>query len=529
MRLLPTKVLSALLLAALAVSNCRFANQGDQSPGSQPLPQSSPPNENGNTQGEKVSPVTKDIVFDSLPPNTRMRLPPGLRDFQDVFADVAEKAIPAVVSIYSERNIADPETGTPYDDFQDKAPFQYFFDDPNPKRAAPRERRETGLGSGVIINPTGYILTNNHVIENADVIKVQLLDESEYPGIVVGTDKPSDMAVIKIEVKTGKLPTLPLGNSDRLRIGEWVLAVGNPYGLSHTVTTGIISAKGRKNTGINSYENFIQTDAAINPGNSGGALLNLSGELIGINTAIFSRSGGYQGIGFAIPINMAKKITQDLIRDGEVTRGWLGVSILPIDPELDATLKAHAGKDGHTAHGAMVGGVVPESPAEKAGIRRGDVISKVGNLEIKDANELLNCIALLIPNQSVEIQLIRDGLTLFFKAKIAKRDETRVASYHGDEDVQPALVGLQMAVLTKELKERFGLDSSLNPGVIVLSVKPGSRAAAAKIRAGDVLLEINRVPISDLVSFRAAMRQAVKGNKIILQVSRKGSRFFTTL
>src|SRR6185295_18602949 len=195
----------------------------------------------------------------------------------------------------------------------------------------------------------------------------------------------------------GKLPTLPLGDSDKLRIGEWVVAVGNPYGLSQTVTTGIISAKGRKNTGINSYENFLQTDAAINPGNSGGALLNLSGELIGINTAIFSRSGGYQGIGFAIPINMAKKITQDLIRDGEVTRGWLGVSIQPIEPELAEALKLKDRK------GALVGGVVPGSPADRAGIKRGDVIVKVDELDVSDASDLLNRIALLLPDQWVDV------------------------------------------------------------------------------------------------------------------------------
>ena len=521
------KPFPAILLAALVVSGCRFAGLGDRNQANQSAPRTSPSDEGGKGQNEAPGSESKDILFDSLPPDAPRRLPPGLRDFQEVFADVAEKAIPAVVSIYSQRNIADPEG--PYDDFQSKGPFQYFFDDPNSKRSPPTERKETGLGSGVIISPSGYILTNNHVIEGAVVIKVQLLDESEYAGSIVGTDKASDLAVIKIEVKSRKLPTLPLGNSDKLRIGEWVLAVGNPYGLSHTVTTGIISAKGRKNTGITSYENFIQTDAAINPGNSGGALLNLSGELIGINTAIFSRSGGYQGIGFAIPINTAKKITKDLIRDGEVTRGWLGVSILPIDPDLAAKLGVKGGKEGQAAHGAMVGGVVPESPAEKAGLRRGDVISKVGNLEIKDPNELLNCIALLIPNQSVDIHVLRDGVTLLLKARIVKRDEKRVMSYHGEEDPQPALVGLQVAELTKELKERFGLDQSLKRGVIVLSVKPGSRAGIAKILPGDVLLEINRIPVLDLATFRTAMSQAVKGNKIILQVSREGHKFFTPL
>ncbi|MDB5104134.1 MAG: degP 2, partial [Fibrobacteres bacterium] len=387
---------------------------------------------------------------------------------------------------------------------------------------------------GVIISPSGYILTNNHVIEGADLIKVQLYDETEYVGTVVGTDKPSDMAVIKIKASIPRLPTLPLGNSERLRIGEWVIAVGNPYGLSHTVTTGIISAKGRKNTGINSYENFIQTDAAINPGNSGGALMNLSGELIGINTAIFSRSGGYQGIGFAIPIDMAKKITQDLIRDGEVTRGWLGVSIQPIDPDQVAKLKPRDQADGKTLKGAMVGGVVPGSPADKAGIKRGDVITKVGDLEIKDANDLLNRIALLVPKQWVEIWVLREGITLNFKTRIARRDEKRLAtaSGGGDEESEAAstaAVGLTVAALDKEARSKFALDKALDHGVVVTRVEPDGRAAGAQVREGDVILEINRIAIRNVESFRAALGQASKGNKILVLVNRNGAAFFLTL
>ncbi|MDQ3002298.1 MAG: Do family serine endopeptidase [Fibrobacterota bacterium] len=471
------------------------------------------------------------VVFDSMPPGARPRLPPGLHDFQQVFADVAEKAIPAVVSIYSERTIGLPGGGSRYDDFLDNGPFQYFFGLPDSKKPNPRQHKETGLGSGVIISPTGYILTNNHVIEGADLIKVRLHDETEYVGAIVGTDKPSDMAVIKITAKIARLPTLPLGNSEKLRIGEWVIAVGNPYGLSHTVTTGIISAKGRKNTGINSYENFLQTDAAINPGNSGGALMNLSGELIGINTAIFSRSGGYQGIGFAIPIDMAKKITQDLIRDGEVTRGWLGVSIQPLDPEEADLLKAKEGEEAKVLRGAMVGGVVPGSPADKTGIKRGDIITKVGQLEIKDANDLLNRIALLIPNEWVEIWVLREGITLNFKTRIAKRDEKRIASaQNGDETGNAAgSTGLTVAGLDKMTREQFGLDKTMTHGVVVTEVAPDSRAANGGVREGDVLLEVNRVAIVDMDGFRVAMTQASKGNKVLLLVSRDGKNTFLTL
>lgn len=307
--------------------------------------------------------------------------PPGkYGDFQQVFADVAESGLPAVVSIHSEKAVV-----------------------------------ETGLGSGVLIDSNGTILTNNHVIEGADRIQVQLHDDREFEAEVLGADPPSDLAVIRLKNAVGAFPSLPLGNSDNVRIGEWVLAVGSPYGLSQTVTTGIISAKGRHNTGISSYENFLQTDAAINPGNSGGALINLRGELVGINSAIFSQSGGYQGIGFAIPINMAKKISADLIRDGKVTRGWLGVSIqsLNLEQAVAAGLKDR--------HGAFVGGVLPGGPAEKAGLRRNDVILAVGSKPIDDPNDLLNYIALQLPGSSVDVKLNRAGKVLVLKAHIDRR------------------------------------------------------------------------------------------------------------
>jgi serine protease Do len=298
------------------------------------------------------------------------------------------------------------------------------------------------------------------------------------------------------------------------------------------VTTGIISAKGRKNTGINSYENFLQTDAAINPGNSGGALMNLSGELIGINTALFSRSGGYQGIGFAIPIDMARKITRDLIRDGEVTRGWLGVSIQPIDAEQAVELKLTDHVDGKAMRGALVGGVVPGSPADKAGIKRGDVITKVGDRGILDANDLLNRIALLLPNQWVEVWVLREGITLNFKTRIAKRDEKRLASggSGGDEGGgETSVVGVKVDGLNDALRDHFGLDKSLKRGVVVTEVEADGRGAMARIRAGDVILEINRIAIKGVEDFRSAMEQASKGNKILVLVNRKGNSFFLTL
>ncbi len=533
--LLAAPRLAALIAGMLCLSACR-PDKALRARGENPDPgpdRSSASAAEPGDAGREETPAGEDIVFDSLPASAKPRLPPGLHDFQQIFADAAEKAIPAVVSITSEHDVPASEPGR-YDDYLENGPFHYFFGSPDGSReggpsrnggpAGPKSRKETGLGSGVIISSGGYILTNNHVIEGADRVKVRLSDETEYIASVVGADKPSDLAVVKIKAKLGKLPTLPLGDSDKLRIGEWVLAVGNPYGLSHTVTTGIISAKGRKNTGINNYENFLQTDAAINPGNSGGALMNLSGELIGINTAIFSRSGGYQGIGFAIPINMAKKITRDLIRDGEVTRGWLGVSIQPLDPEAAESLKLKARDDGQAPRGALVGGVVPGSPAELAGLKRGDVIVKVADAEIQDASDLLNRIALLIPNQFVDVRVLREGITLDFKTRIAKRDEKRVAGAHveSDEDAgHPA--GLSVARLSQALRQRFGLDKALGRGVVVTAVDAGSRAATAGVHEGDVVLEINRVAVDDAEAFAVAMAQAKKGNKILMLVNRKGN------
>jgi serine protease Do len=536
----PWRALTPALALAWSLAGClpdKSGRTGERPDPGPDMPATGAPGLDTSAEAGRERPgAGEDVLFDSLPAKSRPRLPAGLREFQQVFSDAAEKAIPAVVSIYSEHDVPVSAPLGMDGDRPGNGPFQYFFGGPDDDRRAPGDvpapgrRKETGLGSGVIISPAGYILTNNHVIEGADRVKVQLYDETEYVATVVGADKPTDLAVIKIKAKVAKLPTLPLGDSDKLRIGEWVIAVGNPYGLSHTVTTGIISAKGRKNTGINNYENFIQTDAAINPGNSGGALMNLSGELIGINTAIFSRSGGYQGIGFAIPIDMAKKITRDLIRDGEVTRGWLGVSIQALDPQAAESLKLKAREDGQAPRGALVGGVVAGSPAEAAGLKRGDVIVKVGEAEIKDASDLLNRIALLPPNQWVEIAVIREGMTLSFKTRIARRDENRVAGVRagvGEEAARPA--GLTVARLSRELKARFGLDKALGRGVVVTAVEAGSRAAAGGVREGDVILEVNRVAVDDAEAFAVAMAQAGKGNKILLLVNRMGAVKFLPL
>lgn len=343
-------------------------------------------------------------------------------DFQEIFADVAAAALPAVVSIRSDMKVSAGDASEDEEAYSNSSDGSDSSDGSGAPDSKTGSRHEEGLGSGVIIDSDGTILTNNHVIEGADRIQVQLYDDREFDAEILGADPPSDLAVIRIKNARESFPIMPLGNSDALRVGEWVLAVGSPYGLSQTVTTGIISAKGRHNTGIDNYENFLQTDAAINPGNSGGALVNLRGELVGINTAIFSRSGGYQGIGFAIPINMARKISADLIAEGTVTRGWLGVSVQLLDPDRAEALGVKDEK------GAAVGGVVPGGPADKAGIQRGDVIVRIDQTFIEDPNDLLNDVALRVPGTWAEVEVNRNGKRLLFKARIAKRDESRVAS-----------------------------------------------------------------------------------------------------
>jgi serine protease Do len=373
------------------------------------------------------------------------------------------------------------------------------------------------------------------VIEGASRIRVQYHDGREFGAVVIGSDPPTDLAVIRITPDDRQsassvkddikgYPAMPSGNSETLRVGEWVIAVGSPYGLSQTVTTGIISAKGRHNTGINSYENFLQTDAAINPGNSGGALLNLQGELVGINTAIFSRSGGYQGIGFAIPVNMARKVYTDLRRDGEVTRGWLGVSIQPLDPALAEALGVKARR------GALVGGVIAGSPADKAGIKRGDVVTRIDQQDIPDPNTLLNHIALLKPGVWVEIGLNRAGKSLVLKARITKRQEggesRSVAPSPGADD-KFASLGLSLEAITPALRRDFGIASGV-AGALVTGVQAGRRAEKAGLVEGDVIVEANRVRVRSPQEFAAIARKAGKAS-ILLVVHREGETFLAAL
>jgi len=396
----------------------------------------------------------------------------------------------------------------PNDPFRDF--FERFFRDQIPK-----DFRQQSLGTGVIIDKEGFILTNNHVVEMADEIKVKLADEKEFLAKIIGRDQKTDLALIKIE-SDKPLSPLPLGDSDKLDVGEWVVAIGNPFGLGNTVTAGIVSAKYRQ-IGQSSYDNYIQTDASINPGNSGGPLLNTSGEVVGINTAIFSQSGGNIGIGFAIPINMAKDLLPQL-KTGKVVRGWLGVMIQKITPELKQKLDLKDEK------GALVADVTPGGPAEKAGIQRGDVIVTFNGKEIKEMSELPYVVASTPVGKSVNVQVLRKGQKKSFEIKIAELKDEKEAPVV--TEAKPRL-GMTVEDLTPELAKNFGLSEAR--GVVVVQVEDGSSAAEAGLRAGDVILEIDQSPVKDVKDFGRKIESYKAGDTVLVLAKRRGATVFLTL
>ncbi|MDO8789069.1 MAG: Do family serine endopeptidase [Sulfuritalea sp.] len=321
------------------------------------------------------------------------------------YADAAQKAVPAVVHIFTSQEMKGPRHP-----FINDPIFRHFFGD----RFGEQAQRRSGLGSGVVVSPEGYILTNFHVIDGADEIEVAHDDGRKYKARVVGSDPESDLAVLRIPADH-KLPVIAFGSSDTLRVGDVVLAIGNPFGVGQTVTSGIVSALGRSHLGINTFENFIQTDAAINPGNSGGALVDSNGNLVGINTAIYSQSGGSMGIGFAIPVSLAKNVMEQIVRNGGVTRGWVGIEVQEITPDLAESFKLGA------TQGAMIAGVMRGSPADKAGIKPGDVLTQVANRPVKDAQAMLELIAALQPGKTAHFDLKRDGRDMGVEVVVGKR------------------------------------------------------------------------------------------------------------
>lgn len=435
-----------------------------------------------------------------------------------LFMNLAEKLSPAVANISivqkAEQQHEPPFRGfrRPYRERQPfgQDPFREFFE--RYFSDAPPQTRQS-LGSGFIIHPQGLILTNNHVIEAADKIKVTLQNEREFEAQVIGRDPKTDLALIKVESKAD-LPTVPLGDSDALRIGEWVLAIGNPFGLSHTVTAGIVSAKGRV-IGAGQYDDFIQTDASINPGNSGGPLFNTRGEVIGINTAIIA---GGTGIGFATPINLVKELIPQLYDHGKVTRGWLGVMIQKVTPELARTFALPQ------AHGALVADVVSDSPAAQGGLQQGDIITGFDGSDIRDMNELPRVVAKTEVGKHVEVRILRQGKAKTLSITIAAlREEAAVAA------AEPTLtdrLGMEVEDLTPDSVQRMGLSSSR--GVLVAAVNPDGPAAEAGIRSGDVILEVNRHGIADTQSYTEALQNHVD-DTILLLIARDENTLYVAL
>ncbi len=391
--------------------------------------------------------------------------------------------------------------------------FEKFFGENFPER----EYRNKGLGSGFIISPDGYIITNNHVVKKADEIEVILQDGDKYKADVIGADPKTDLALLKIKPNKA-LPAVKLGDSTKLDIGDWVLAIGNPFGLGHTVTAGIVSAKGRS-LGMGAYDDFIQTDAAINPGNSGGPLFNFKGEVVGVNTAIIA---GGQGIGFAIPISMANRVVSQLKESGKVVRGWLGVIVQQLSPEIVDSLGLKNEK------GALVSDIAPDGPAEKAGIKRGDVIVKIDNIDIKEMQELPKTIASLKPGKITAVKLIRDGKEKLVKVKLGELPETgKVASAKEDEKESEDKLGLVVSDITPRIMNRLRLED--DKGVVVTKVISGSAASQSGLRSGDIIIELNKKEIKNLDDYNYFMKKYQKESNLLLLVKRSKRTMYVAL
>jgi serine protease Do len=420
------------------------------------------------------------------------------------FVELSKRLSPAVVNISTTQMRSERRPGGPWSEEED--PFDFwrrFFGGPTPR--APFKERS--LGSGFIIDKDGSILTNNHVVQGADKIVVRLSDNKDYEAKVLGSDGETDIAVIKIQAAKD-LPVAELGNSDTLEVGEWVLAIGNPFGLDHTVTSGIISAKGRQIGGR--YDNFIQTDASINPGNSGGPLINMSGQVIGINTMIFSRTGGNMGIGFAIPVNLAKDLIPQLRVKGKVTRGWMGVMIQPVTPEVAESLGLKE------PTGALVGTVMQGSPAQQAGVQIGDVITEFDGKPIKGSSDLPILVARTPINKKVDLKVIRGKAEKRLSIVVAEmKDEAPLLA-----DVETQKLGLTVQKLTPDIAENLGI--GMTEGVVVTDIEQGGLAEDAGFRRGDVVVEINRKPVRNVEDYRREI-QALKKSKSVLFLVKRGS------
>jgi serine protease Do len=460
-----------------------------------------------------------------LPTSTQAQAPAPTtaRELANAFRSVARQAIPAVVFITVEKTVATQQGASPFKNPFDRFEnfWERFFGRPFPEgqEQQPEEFRQQGAGSGFIISSDGLILTNHHVVEDADRVTVKLTDGREFVAKTIGTDPPSDVAVIKIEAQG--LPVLPLGDSDATEVGDWAIAAGNPFGLTETITVGVISAKGRSQLGLADFENFMQTDAAINPGNSGGPLLNLQGEAIGVNTAIASRSGGYMGIGFAIPSNMVQAIKQQLVTHGKVVRGYMGVGIQELTNALAQSLHLN------TTEGVLVSDVAPGSPAAQAGLKRGDVIVSFNDHPVHDPGQLRNMVAMTAPGTQATLQVLREDQKRAVSVELGELPREAKAARGGEEEMQaPGRLGFSVQNLTPELAQQLGAERP--EGVVVVQVDPRSEAYQAGVRPGMVIHEVNQQEVTDVQEFRQAVEKAEQTKQILLLVQSRQATMYLT-
>ena len=453
------------------------------------------------------SPAPDVQVASAVSENSPLRTPSS-------FADLAEKLKPSVVNISTTKTIRSRGLISPFEEmpfgrnFGGDDFFERFFGE-----IPQREFKQKSLGSGFIISQDGYIFTNNHVVEKADKILVKLSNGKEYDAKVIGKDAKTDIALIKIK-PTESLPVADIGNSDKLRVGEWVMAIGNPFGLEQTVTVGIVSAKGRV-IGAGPYDNFIQTDASINPGNSGGPLFDMEGKVIGINTAIIAQG---QGIGFAIPISMAKTILPDLKSSGKVTRGWMGVSVQDVSEDIAKSLGLK------TQKGALISDVVEGDPAEKAGLRAGDVITEINGKPVNNSHDLLLMIAALRVGENVKVRVIRDGQEKTFQISIAERTEkTEMAS----AKISGEAFGMTVQEITPEIAGQLGLP--VKKGLIVVDVQQGSLADEVGIQPQDIILQVNRKKVATMKEYKQEIAKAGAKGSVLLLIKRGRATFFVPL
>ncbi|MGC8768354.1 DegQ family serine endoprotease [Calditerrivibrio sp.] len=468
---------------------------------------------NINDYFKKITSSKEEVVLDKISPQQTVTIKPSeqILSVQESFEKVAEATLPSVVNIYTEQRVkVNPRFDFP---FGDNPLFRDFFRDffGTPKQ---REYKSTSLGSGFIITENGYIVTNDHVIKNADSISVKMSDKRTFKATLVGSDPKTDVAVIKIDAKD--LKPLKFGDSSALKIGQWAIAVGNPFGLNGTLTVGVISAKGRSGLGIETYEDFIQTDASINPGNSGGPLLNIYGEVIGINTAIIA-SG--QGIGFAIPANMAKPIIEQIINKGKVERSWMGVGIQDMTPELAKSMGIKID------HGVVVNKIYSKSPAEKAGLKEGDIIIKCNNESITTSSELQKIVMNSKVGAELKLTIIRDGKEMTVKVITEKMPEEESIAKDSLQQLKDERLGITVRNLNQDDLENFNHKN----GVIIVEVENGSLAETVGLAEGDLIISVNKRPVKNIKEFSAILKSFAKGSIINLMVEREGDTFFVAL